>query len=158
MNLIIRTSVLTFIALIGVSSQAGKSSAAESAGPALTGINYVDLYYDFDFYAGQPRYAWVVIWETSYNGEFEVGEFDTQQDAESYASFQFYNHVVQIKGAKERVNVTGYHVEYKEVDPIMEYIATYDTLVEAENAANYFEMYGYYTEIDFVSLYTYEAP
>lgn len=139
------------ILAINVASTA-RAAPAETTSPSASHLNSIDLYYDFDFYAGQPRYAWVVIWETAHNGEFEEGEFETQQEAESYASFYYNNHIVSVEGAKERVIVTGYHVEYQEVEPIMEYVATYDTLAVAESVADYFEFYGYYTEIDFVSV------
>lgn len=158
MNPIIRTSVLTLIALIGVSLPTGRTGAAESAEPALTGINYVDLYYDFDFYAGQPRFAWVIIWEANDGTLYESGAYETEQEASLDASLAFGSHRVPISGAHQRVSIVDYEIVYKEIEPIMEYIATYDTLAAAESAANYFEMYGYYTEIDFVSLYTYEAP
>lgn len=157
MKYLIPTSVLASIVLISHVAQPGASDAAESAAPSASEMNYVDLFYDFDFYAGQPRFGWVIVWEADDGTLFEWGPYDSEQEASFEASFAFGNKMVSIKGHHQRVRIVDYEIVYKELEPIKEYVATYDTLAEAENAASYFEMYGYYTEIDFVSVYQYEA-
>jgi hypothetical protein len=152
-KILLITVVLGFVA----SAERLLAAPAESTAPANSQINYVDLYYDFDFYAGQPRYAWVIVWEGSDGTLYDSDPYETEQEASFDASFAFGNNRVPIEGAPQRVWIVDYEIVYKEIEPIMEYIATYDTLSEAENAANYFESYGYYTEIDFVSVYQYDA-
>lgn len=141
--------ITVLLAALAVVSTARLSSAAlPDSSSKTSSINYADLYYDYEVWAGEPRFRWFVIWEFGDGSTWEQGSFETEQDALNFAAKCYF-------GGYEPDGAVGFELVEKEVDPVMEYVITVDTKHFANEIADALADLGLYTEVRPVSIFQY---
>jgi len=143
------SKILLFLAAMAVVSIAGFASAGLPGSSTTTSsINYTDLYYDYQVWAGEPRFRWFIIWEFGDGSTYEQGTFLTEQEALNFVAKSYF-------GGYEPEGAVGFELVEKEVEPVFEYITTYDKKADAVALADALENVGLYTDVRRVSLFQY---
>jgi hypothetical protein len=142
--------ITVLLAALTVVSTARLSSAGLPDSSAKTSsINYADLYYDYEVWAGEPRFRWFVVWEFGDGSTYEQGTFLTEQEALNFVAKSYF-------GGYEPEGAVGFDLVEKEVEPVFEYITTYDKKSDAVSLANALENVGLYADVRRVSIFQYQ--